>query len=297
MYDRVKPSAIEWWLADVRANFVNVEPKLLPLFDTYAAEAMFGWHYIASDLECLHPGAKVLEVGAGSLLLSCQLVREGFQVSGLEPTGIGFSHFEQMRRLILRRAAILGYLPQVLDSAAEAFAESNSYDYAFSVNVMEHVEDVASVMTNVGRSLTAGASYRFSCPNYLFPYEPHFNIPTLFSKRLTEKVFGQSIFGDKTMPDPSGTWKSLNWINVVQIQRIARQLPGFRLTFNRRLLVVIFERIGLAPVFAGRRSPAIRNVLLLLVRLRMHGLLRFIPAMCQPIMDCRLQKTVNSEVR
>ena len=74
-------------------------------------------------------------------------------------------------------------------------------------------------LKTVGNSLVVGASYRFTCPNYLFPYEPHFNIPTLFSKQITEECLGTGYLAVTTVPDPAGTWKSLNWINVVQIKR------------------------------------------------------------------------------
>ena len=96
--------AIETWLEAVRSRFVEAKPELLALFDTYAAEAEFGRRYIDSDLGCLRPGGSILEVGAGSLLLSCQLAREGFDVAALEPVGDGFSHFDQMRQLVLIEA-------------------------------------------------------------------------------------------------------------------------------------------------------------------------------------------------
>ncbi len=296
MHDGQRTFAIECWLVEVRSQFVNAAPELLPLFDTYAAEALFGRRYIDSDLECLRRGARVLEVGAGSLLLSCQLMREGFEVTALEPIGDGFSHFDQMRQMVLDKARSLGCCPAILDRPAEEFAVVNRFDYAFSVNVMEHVNDVARVLEAVGKGLNVGASYRFTCPNYLFPYEPHFNIPTLFSKRLTEKLLRRKIFGSHRVPDPSGTWKSLNWINVVQVGRYVRRLSGFTMTFNRSMLVSTLERIASDPDFAGRRSPAMRSLLLVLVRLRMHHLFRLVPAVFQPIMDCRVEKIADSEV-
>lgn len=295
MRDLESQIAIEYWLSDVRTYFSETASELLPLFDIYAAEAVFGRGYIASDLKSLRSGARLLEVGAGSLLLSCQLVREGFQVTGIEPTGDGFSHFEQLRLRVRERAAALGCLPRVLDLAGEALNERDCFDYAFSVNVMEHVDDVARVIANVGRSLVVGANYRFTCPNYLFPYEPHFNIPTLISKKLTESAFSQKIFGSKKMPDPSGTWKSLNWINVVQVRSVAKQLEWLRVRFNRLLLVSTLERITSDQDFANRRSPVVRKLLGLFVWLRLHLLLRFVPTVLQPIMDCSLQKLSDSE--
>lgn len=278
------------WLQDVRAHCALNAPDLLSLFDTYAAEAVFGRDYISADTALLKPGARIIEVGAGAFLLSCQLAREGFEVTALEPTGSGFSHFEQLRQLVRSRAEAMGCLPRVVDLPAEAFTEKNRYDFAFSVNVMEHVNDVPRVMANIADSLAAGASYRFTCPNYLFPYEPHFNIPTLFSKKLTEKVLHSRIFESKSMPDPAGMWQSLNWIDVLQVRRVAQGLAGISATFNLSLLVSTLERVAVDQDFASRRSPAVRSILLLLVRLRLHQIFRFVPAMFQPIMDCRLKK-------
>ncbi|MDP2452355.1 MAG: methyltransferase domain-containing protein [Polaromonas sp.] len=279
------------WLQDVRDHCEKNAPELLLLFDIYAAEAAFGRSYISADSALLKPGARIIEVGAGTFLLSCQLAREGFEVTALEPTGSGFSHFQQLRQLVRDRAEFLGCLPRVIGFPAEVLSEKNCFDFAFSVNVMEHVNDIPRVMANIAASLAPGASYRFTCPNYLFPYEPHFNIPTLFSKKLTEKAFHRRIFKAKSMPDPAGMWQSLNWIDVLKVWRVARGLAGISATFNRSLLVSTLERIAIDEDFASRRSPAMRSLLLLLVRLRLHRLFQFVPAIFQPIMDCRLKKT------
>lgn len=297
MLDGRPAYAIESWVAEVRPQFVDSAPGLLPLFDAYSAEALFGRRYIDSDLRRLPRGARVLEVGAGSLLLSCQLIREGFEVTALEPIGDGFSHFDQMREMVLAKARSLGCCPTILDQPAEALATVNRFDYAFSVNVMEHVDDVGRVLETVSNSLKVGSSYRFTCPNYLFPYEPHFNIPTFFSKTLTERLLARKIFGSQRVPDPVGTWKSLNWINVVQVRKHVGRLAGLKLTFNRSMLVSTLERIASDPDFASRRSPAIRVLLLMIFRLRMHHLFVLVPAVLQPIMDCRVEKINDREVR
>lgn len=285
--------SIKSWLESVRSYFVSVAPELVYMFDTYAAEAEFGRRYIDSDLNQLQLEAKILEVGAGSLLLSCQLVREGFDVTALEPVSDGFLHFDQMRQLVIAVAHSQGCCPRILDQPAEALDAVDRFEYAFSVNVMEHVNDVACVLEKVGNSLVVGATYRFTCPNYLFPYEPHFDIPTLFSKQITEQVLWDKIFGSTTVPDPVGTWGSLNWINVVQIIRVVRRLSNLRATFNRSMLASTLERIALDSEFATRRSPAVQSLVLILVRWRIHLLFRFIPITIQPIMDCRIEKTAD----
>lgn len=291
-----QPSTIDWLLSDMRAHFTNTKPSLLALFDTYAAEAAFGRRYIASDLTSLPVNARILEIGAGSLLLSCQLIREGFQVTALEPINDGFSHFAQIRQLVMARAATLGCLPQTLNISAEMLTEITMFDYAFSINVMEHIENPTIAIARIVESLRTGASYRFTCPNYLFPYEPHFNIPTLFSKQVTEKLLGKKIFSNKKMPDPAGTWKSLNWINLIQIKKIVHQWPNLNATFNRCMIVATIERIATDQKFADRRSPFVKLILMLLVKAQLHRLFRFIPAALQPVIDCKLQKATKAEV-
>lgn len=278
------------WVEGVRGRLASASPELLPLFETYAAEALFGRRFIAPDLGALAPGAHVLEVGAGSLLLSCQLVREGFRVTSIEPVATGFSHFSLLQQAVLRQAQEEGCVPRVIGVDAENFDDPQRFSYAFSINVMEHVLDVERVIERVSGHLQPGAAYHFTCPNYLFPYEPHFNIPTLFSKRLTLRVLRGRILESRKMPDPRGMWESLNWINVPQLRAIVRRMPSLRLDFNPNLLVSTFGRVATDPDFAGRRSPAMRRLILLMVHLRLHTLLRFIPVMIQPIIDCRLTR-------
>lgn len=291
MSDVHDQSSIEGWLADVRDYVIEQAPDVLHILDIYLGEARFGRRYIATDLRRLPQGATVLEVGAGSFLLSCQLVREGFKVTALEPVGSGFVHFGRIRELVLNRAKVHGCLPRMLDQPAEALSERGCFDYAFSVNVMEHVEDVALTLANVGASLRLGAIYRFTCPNYLFPYEPHFNIPTLFSKRLTEKLLRDKYPSNKNMSDPEGTWKSLNWIDVIQISRGVKRLTELSVAFNRNLLASTLERIAFDKEFAMRRSKWARVGILALVQLRLHYLAWFVPAILQPIIDCVVTRT------
>jgi 2-polyprenyl-3-methyl-5-hydroxy-6-metoxy-1,4-benzoquinol methylase len=290
MFGVLESPSIDSWLADVRTYVSEKAPHMLSILDVYLGEARFGRQYIDDDLMRLRQGAMVLEVGAGSMLLSCQLVREGFQVTALEPMGAGFSHFERIRKLVLDRAEVFGCLPRMLDQSTEALSERNCFDYAFSINVMEHVEDIALSIGNVGSSLKHGATYRFTCPNYLFPYEPHFNIPTLFSKRLTEKILAGQIFRNKSIPDPEGTWKSLNWIDVIQIRKGIRRLPELSVTFNRCLLASTLERVVFDKDFCQRRTKWMYVVVVPLVQLRLHHIVGFLPAMLQPIIDCAVTR-------
>lgn len=280
---------METWLNDVHDHIRAHEPDMLSIFNIYKEEALFGRRYIADDLTRLAKGATILEVGAGALLLSCQLVREGFKVVALEPVGDGFSHFDRLRELVLERANALDCVPELLNQGAEELSITDYFDYAFSINVMEHVGDVQAVIKQVGLSLHSNARYHFTCSNYSFPYEQHFNIPTLFSKSLTEKVFSKQIYGSD-IPDPIGTWQSLNWISVNQVNQLVKQIPELNVTFNRQFLVSTLARMAHDKEFAARRSKWVRTFITALLYCRLHLLAGFIPAMMQPIIDCTLTR-------
>lgn len=280
-------------IRDIRNEIQLNHPELMEIFETYAAEAVFGREIIDADLKLLPQSAYVLEIGAGSLILSCQLLREGFQISALEPIGEGFSHFESLQKVVLSIATKSGLKLSIISSPAEQLDVPASFDYAFSINVMEHVVNEKQVITNVLKALKMGAKYRFICPNYTFPYEPHFNIPTLFSKNLTEKFFKHKIMTCSALTDPWGTWQSLNWISVLKIQNIVNHLAHSRVKFRRDLVLKMFERVVYDAQFFKRRSSWMNAIIGGIVSLKLHKLTAYIPATAQPVIDCVIFK-VNS---
>lgn len=296
MHDAVSQDAggrIDDLLGELRAFVAGRAPHLIGLFTTFAQEARFARAWLTQPLAGLAPGATILEVGAGLMLLSCQLRKEGFRVQALEPVGEGFSAFRELQELVLEFAKEHGIHPQVTNTPAEDLVLSGVFDFAFSINVMEHVGDVPRVIERVGISLKPGRTYAFTCPNYLFPYEPHFGIPTLFSRKWTYAVFRRRIQESSRVTDPEGLWRSLNWISVPAIARACRRVAAPRLTctFDRSLLAVAFERVVRDAEFSARRSPFIRLLASFLVHTRLHWLAKWVPATIQPIISCRITRS------
>lgn len=277
---------LESLLLELCRQVLEVDSDLLPLFEIYAGEARFGASVIESDLYHLSSGDKILEIGAGILLLSCHLQREGYAVTAVEPVGRGFSHFDRLRKIVLDYASERGFAPTLVTMPAEDLEFVSEFDYAFSINVMEHVEDVAVVLRRVLTAIRLGGCYRFVCPNYLFPYEPHFNMPTLFSKALTERLLSKYIRSSQSVVDPEGTWASLNWISVSQVRRICCKELGVEPVFDRSVFYRFIHRALHDKDFQRRRGPLILSVLQALDRLGMTRLLLKIPVVCQPAMDC-----------
>lgn len=265
-------------------------PEVLAIFDEYAAEARFGREFLSDSFQHLPPGAEILEIGAGALMLSCMLAREGYNITAVEPVGDGFSHFDKLQSIVVDYARTHGAEPNVIRTGGESFDASNRFDYAFSVNVMEHVKDVARVLENVHASLKRGGIYRFICPNYAFPYEPHFNLPTLFSRKLTERMMSRRIMTSKRVVDPAGTWASLNWITVSQVRRICRARLGTTPVFDRGIFDVYLSRVLAGGESSERRGPFLVHALSVLRRLRITTLTALIPVTWLPVMDCRIER-------
>lgn len=279
---------IKGWLNGCRSFLSTQNPGLLPMFDLYSSEARNGYLFLIKDLESLPKNSTLLEIGAGPMLLSSFLQQEGYQVQALEPSGIGFSHFGQLRELVLLYASQHHGHPTIIPLPAEQLEGKEMVDFAFSINVMEHVTDVALVLRRVLNTLRPGATYHFTCPNALFPYEPHFNIPTLFSKDLTERLFSTKIHSHQGLNDPSGVWGSLNWIGIPQLRRMLQLLENSEFTLNKQYMVHLLLRSLSDREFAARRSPLLIYFIALLVRLKIHLLVPLLPAAFLPIIDCTL---------
>jgi SAM-dependent methyltransferase len=278
---------VEDFLRALRQNLATSTPQLLSLYDVMAGEARFARAWLDEDLQRLPGGAPVLEVGSGVFILACLLAREGFAVTSIEPTGTGFGAFETLGAAVLAFAARDGAVPTVIRCRAEDFSSDRRFCFAFSMNVMEHVDAPGRVIAGISAVLVPGASYRFLCPNYLFPYEPHFNMPTFGSKALTWRLMRRSIEGN-AMDDPAGVWRSLNWITVPQVRRMVAEDPSLAISFQRGTLVSMLERAGNDVEFAQRRASWMVAVVAALRRLGLLRLAALVPATLQPIMDVRL---------
>jgi hypothetical protein len=283
---------VEDFLERTRRHLETERPHLLALFDIMAGEARFARAWLDEDLRRLPRTAPILEVGGGVFLLTCQLAREGFSITVIEPTGVGFGSFEELGSIVLVLAAQDGAAPTIARCGAEEFESGVRYALAFSVNVMEHIKEPAQAIARVSEVLSAGGSYRFLCPNYLFPYEPHFNIPTMGGKALTGKLMRSRIEGNARVDDPAGLWKSLNWITVPQVKRMVRSDASLDAHFRTSTLTWMLERALSDVEFAKRRASWMVAVIGILRSLGLLRLASCIPAPFQPIMDVRLTKRI-----
>ena len=111
----------------------------------------------------LPEAASILEVGGGAFLLAYELAREGFAITAIEPTGVGFGAFEELGDIVLAVAARRRRrADKVVRCKAEEFRSDARFELAFSVNVMEHIEAPDVAIERV--SAVAIARWQLSLP-------------------------------------------------------------------------------------------------------------------------------------
>lgn len=278
------------FIADVRASVLGQCPKLLEIFDIYANEARFGFSVIEMEFNALKPGSSIMEVGAGLLLLSGYLANRGMKIHALEPIAGGFSHFRELQNAVMSYYERIDLKLNLIESPIESFSDTECFDYVYSINVFEHISDIEKGLSNAYLSLKAGGYLRVYCPNYHFPYEPHFNILTLFDKRLTGFLF-KSAIASSPMQSAQETWDALNWINVSRVRKLFRKRFGNEPRFNQLATYQIVSRVLYDPQFTARRSKWMFTVLQMLDRTGFLRLFKFLPVMITPVMDFNVMRS------
>lgn len=115
-----------------------------------------------------------LDVGSSAGGLSVALAQHGVPMQGIEPSlpGVEVSR-QRAARLGLRNAFFR-------QGVGEALPFDNaSFDFVISLAVLEHVQDVPAVVSEVFRVLKPGGHAYFEVPNNLFPFEGHYKMAWL----------------------------------------------------------------------------------------------------------------------
>ena len=232
----------------------EMDPETLHASKTYLNEAKWGWLIIAPEVNLLPVDSTVLEVGAGSQALTAQVASQNLRVTALEPSSVGFSIMKTLGEKVFELANDAGIHYNIVDTTGEQFEQVEEFDFAFSINVMEHVGDINSVLDNVVSSLKVGGKYQFICPNYRFPFEPHFNVPTLVNKRLTDLLIRRTAIKHSKAIDPEGLWSSLNWISIPHIKRWAKNTENVSVEFSNRALEMYAARSRSDAIFIERHK-------------------------------------------
>ena len=189
-------------------------------------------------------GSRIIEIGAGLGLTSSYLAGCGFDVTALEPGGIGFEHYPTVAAEI---ALLLGAEYRALSISAEDLRRETHGAFAliYSNNVIEHVGSPVDVFRSLCSVLDEGGMMVHSCPNYFIPYEPHFGLPLVPGRpKWTARILPASVRA-------SGLWASLNFIRARDVSAIAAEL-ALSVRFRPAALATSLERLETDTEFRGR---------------------------------------------
>ena len=195
---------------------------------------------------------RILEVGAGYGLASICLSLMGFEVTALEPGGVGFEDNKKVSQYLISKC---GVCIHHIDESAETFdfAKIHKFQLILSNNVLEHIPNVDLALDNLATALSTDGIMVHSCANYAFPFEPHYGIPLIpLAPRLTKLMLPSSIKND-------GVWKSLNFITASSVKRNSRK-NQLHLYFRRGTMSTSIRRLKIDVQFASRHPLLARVV-------------------------------------
>ena len=216
----------------------------------HMAEAQFGKSHVEAEINALPQNASVLEVGAGAGILLCELamLRPDVSFLGLEPTGEGFNYTTPFHDLAnsLDNA-------QLKNCGYEALGNETQYDLIYLINVFEHLPDWEDFLGRLARLLKANGKCIILCPNYSFPYEPHFRLPIIFNKKVSQRLFARQIEKLENDEQAAGLWSSLNFVKYRHVISTSKKL-GLSVFFDKKIITNMIERLDTDKSFLDRQK-------------------------------------------
>lgn len=260
------------------------KPNLLDLFRIYSNEAIQARRRLNSDIVNLNRGDSILEIGAGILALSFQLSREGFKVTAVEPIQQGFQGIEYIIDQYLLLGKKEGIEIDFHKTKIESYNWYNTFNYIFAVNVFEHVENPQSILTDISKKLRRNGKLRVICPNYGFPYEPHFG--RFLFRRKNGAFFGSYKQLTKRSQNITESMNLFNSLNFISYKKITKHLSENNINYkvNKDALFELGVRSMNDELLAIRHKSMYRLVKLLFA-IRFEYFIRLIPCRYSPIMD------------
>ena len=252
---------------------------------TYISEAQFFAKVVAPDLSRLSPGSQIIEIGSGIGLLALFLSSKGFAVTAFEPQSSGFNQMNEMRREIVANWKPVTPSVEFREALLDESTKLNKLaDYIFAINVIEHVPNFVGLIANGIRAKTDDGIFRLVCPNYTIPYEPHFNIPIIFSKKITKFIFRKKI-GSSSIPNSEEFWNDLSWPTQRGLKKSLKSV-GWEVTFSRDATNEYLKRALSDSAFIDRKGKIVGRLFKLISLLA--KIVRFVTPVFIPIIDCRI---------
>lgn len=270
-------------------------PELIELFFTYQNEAVAARRFLDSNLVNLEAGSEILEVGGGILALAIQLASEGFKVTTVEPIGEGFSGISFIMNIFSEIARKEKLIFTLIESPIEDCKFNSKFDFIFSINVMEHLKNPYSVSLQMRNELKPSGIYRLFCPNYDFPYEPHFG-KWMFVRRsgsfhLNVRAVRR---GNIMINEPQNLYQSINFVTLRKLSKFFRK-NDIEYIVNRHALYELIERSTI-DTHIQSRHPKLYPLVRLANKIKLIKISKLFPVRYQPIIDVSISRKLESNL-
>lgn len=268
----------------VEGLILSERPEFISLFSTYQNEAIAARKLLDSSLSELNFEAQILEVGGGILALAVQLASEGFTVTTVEPVGEGFTGISFIMEVFMEIAREENLVFNLIRSPIEHCEFGHKFDFIFSINVMEHLNNPFPVLLQMVSNLEDGGKYRFFCPNYDFPYEPHFGKWLFLRKNRAFYLQGRRAKSNSIpIEEALGLYRSLNWITLNKIAKYSH-LKRIKIKSKQMAFYNLLER-AIYDKELNLRHGVLTSIVKLIHLFKFHHLAKIVPARYQPVMD------------
>ena len=159
IYDRIDNDLYDaegdrWWQSD--SPLYLIQCSVNPARVGYLKKILF------HELKVKPQGKAALEVGCGGGILSEEIARMGFDITGIDPS-------DHSLQIAASHAKASGLRIKYEQGTGEALPyRDNSFDVVFCFDVLEHVRDVPKVISEISRALKPGGVFSYDTFNRTF---------------------------------------------------------------------------------------------------------------------------------
>ena len=182
-------------------------------------DAIFGFSEISEILKNNNKIKSVLEIGSGAGILLNELKTffPHIDFKGVDPNESGYHRYKEVYESLVNRQF------DIENIQIEKFSTKKNFDLIFSINVFEHVRDWKKYINQTNSLLKDEGLNIIFAPNYDFPYEPHFVLPIIINKKITEFFFKKKIKKSEIKTNEVGLWEGLYFIGKKEVKKFLRE--------------------------------------------------------------------------
>lgn len=245
--------------------------------EKYLSNAIADAEFTLNLLEpYLNHNIKILEVGGGLHLLSSYLLKQGYEITSIEPGGFSL-YIDKLRNNILN---ILNS-NNIYSTSLEDFETQKKFDLIFSVNVLEHTDSILEhIECQINLLKDKSSKALFRAPNYSIPFDPHFYkffIPFLpqftFKKLYRKKLIKE--FGEE------------RYLEILASINFDCKFSFINKNFSINIknpITEIFQRLETDNLFNQRilKNNKVKIIFKILNFLKLHYFFKFLPKRLYP---------------